>query len=97
MPPYAIRVVSQRGRSVTASAGLELAAGPLPSSGAALDTLMVAGGEGVEAAAADAVLVGWVRARATQARRTASVCTGAFLLAASGVLDGRRAVTHWSF
>jgi transcriptional regulator GlxA family with amidase domain len=97
MAPYAVRVVSLGGRSVTASAGLELAAGSLPPVGAALDTLVVSGGEGVEAAAADPVLVDWVRERAKRARRTASVCTGAFLLAASGVLDDRRAVTHWSF
>ena len=57
---------------------------------------MVAGGPGVEAAAADTVLFDWVRQRAKKARRVASVCTGAFLLGASGVLDGRRAVTHWS-
>jgi transcriptional regulator GlxA family with amidase domain len=62
-----------------------------------LDTLVIAGGPGVESAAADAVLVEWVRERARQARRIASVCTGAFLLAASGMLDGRRAVTHWSY
>jgi transcriptional regulator GlxA family with amidase domain len=82
---------------VTASAGLELVADPLPPPRAALDTLIVAGGQGVEAAAADPVLVGWVRGRAKQARRVASVCTGAFLLATSGELDGRRATTHWSF
>jgi transcriptional regulator GlxA family with amidase domain len=96
VPPYALRVVARGGHGVVASAGLELVAGPLPSIGAALDTLMVAGGRGVEAAIADPVLVDWVRERAERARRVASVCTGAFLLAASGVLDGRRAATHWS-
>ena len=96
-PPYALRVVAPPGRIVTASAGLELVAGPLPPVDAELDTLMVAGGQGVGAAAADPALVDWVRGRAQQARRTASVCTGAFLLAASGMLDGRRAATHWSF
>ncbi len=58
---------------------------------------MVAGGPGVDAAAANPVLVKWVSERANKARRVASVCTGAFLLAASGVLDGRRAATHWSY
>lgn len=96
MLPYSLRVVAQGGQGVTASAGLELGAGPLPPVGAALDTLMVAGGQGVEAAAADPLLVDWVRKRAGQARRVASVCTGAFLLATAGVLDGRRAATHWS-
>jgi transcriptional regulator GlxA family with amidase domain len=95
-PPYLFRVVAQGGGSVMASAGLGLATDRLPSINATLDTLMVAGGHGVEAAAADPMLVDWVRMRATKARRVASVCTGAFLLAASGVLDGRRAVTHWS-
>ena len=95
-PPYAIRVVARGGQGVTASAGLALATRALPRVGAALDTLMVAGGQGVEAAAADPMLVDWLRKRAARARRVASVCTGAFLLAASGVLDGRRAATHWS-
>jgi transcriptional regulator GlxA family with amidase domain len=79
-----------------ASSGLGLAADRLPPIGAPLDTLMVAGGAGVQAAAADLVLVDWVRQRAMQARRVASVCTGAFLLAATGMLDGRRAATHWT-
>ena len=95
-PPYAIRVVARGSEGVETSAGLGLAAGPLPRVGAALDTLMVAGGPGVEAAAADPKLVDWLRKRTSHARRVASVCTGAFLLAASGVLDGRRAATHWS-
>jgi transcriptional regulator GlxA family with amidase domain len=95
--PYALRVAARGGERVTSSAGVALAANPLPRSGTALDTLMVAGGPGVDTAAADLALVDWLRKRAKQARRVASVCTGAFLLAASGVLDGRRAVTHWSF
>jgi transcriptional regulator GlxA family with amidase domain len=95
-PPYALRVVAKDAQSVTASSGLGIATSPLPHSGAAVDTLMVAGGPGVDAAAADPMLVEWLRRRVTPARRVASVCTGAFLLAASGALDGRRAVTHWS-
>jgi len=95
--PYVLRVVAQNGQGVTASAGLALAAEPLPPVGEALDTLLVAGGEGAEAAAEDPALVDWVRERAGQARRVASVCTGAFLLAAAGVLDGRRAATHWMY
>ncbi len=95
-PPYAVRVVAQ-GDKITSSAGLGLSTESLPPVGAPLDTLMVAGGRGVDDAAANPLLVDWVRRRANKARRVASVCTGAFMLAASGLLDGRRAVTHWSF
>jgi transcriptional regulator GlxA family with amidase domain len=95
--PYELRVVAQSGKGVTASAGVTLAAGPLSKPDEPLDTLLAAGGEGVEAAIENSVLVDWVRERATQARRVASVCTGAFMLAAAGVLDGRRAATHWNY
>jgi transcriptional regulator GlxA family with amidase domain len=94
--PYAPRVVAQGCGDIVASAGLGIAAGRLPPIDAALDTLVIAGGEGVQAAAADPALVDWIRLRANSARRVASVCTGAFLLAATGLLDGRRAATHWS-
>ena len=95
--PYELRIVSQGGQNVTATAGLAIAAGPLTEAGQVLDTLLIAGGEGAEAAAENPVLVDWIRQRATKARRVASVCTGAFLLAAAGVLDGRRAATHWKY
>ena len=62
-----------------------------------IDTLLIVGGEGVERGAADQRLLRWVRNKSKTVRRLASVCTGAFVLAAAGVLDGRRAVTHWQW
>lgn len=92
--PYAPQVISPGGGAVLSSAGLALLAEPLPET--ASDTLIIAGGWGVYAAAQDPALVDWVRQQATVSRRVASVCTGAFLLAASGWLDGRRVATHWT-
>lgn len=80
---------------IAATAGLTFATEPLPTGGRA-DTLIVAGGQGVTRASKDVRLTEWVRVRSTEARRVASVCTGAFMLGAAGLLDGRRAVTHWS-
>jgi transcriptional regulator GlxA family with amidase domain len=60
-----------------------------------IDTLVVAGGLGVERAARDESLVRWVRAAASRSWRITSVCSGAFLLAAAGALDDRRATMHW--
>jgi transcriptional regulator GlxA family with amidase domain len=62
-----------------------------------LDTLIVAGGEGVEQACADPTLVAWVKMIAPRVRRVVSVCTGAFLLATTGLLNNRRVTTHWMF
>ena len=61
-----------------------------------IDTLMVAGGTGTRAAEEDAALVEWIAEAATRSRRVTSVCTGALLLAKAGLLDGRRATTHWA-
>jgi transcriptional regulator GlxA family with amidase domain len=95
--PYAIRLVAPGGRSIEASAGVALVTDPLSPHATGIDTLIVAGGEGFNAASANTVLIDWVRERTGQARRTVSICTGAFLLAAAGVLDGRRAATHWLY
>ncbi|WP_426205157.1 GlxA family transcriptional regulator [Pseudomonas sp. TWP3-1] len=92
--PYAPTVIASGGGAVMSSAGLALLAEPLPLESS--DTLIISGGWGVYAAAEDAQLVNWVRDHAGKCRRVSSVCTGAFLLAASGWLDGRRVVTHWT-
>lgn len=60
------------------------------------DTVLVAGGPGAEAAATDGALLRWLRAVAPRTRRVGSVCTGALVLGAAGLLAGRRATTHWS-
>lgn len=94
-PPYDPHVVAPEAGPIVASAGLPLLAEPLPGSRCALDTLIVAGGPGVHDVAVQPALLRWLVRRSGQARRTASVCTGAFALAAAGLLDGRRVTTHW--
>lgn len=94
--PYALKVVAAVPGPIASSSGLTLLAEPLPQADEPLDTLMIAGGEGVYAAYRDRALVDWVRRRADATRRVASVCSGAFVLAATGLLNGKRATTHWS-
>jgi transcriptional regulator GlxA family with amidase domain len=93
--PYDVHVVALAAGAITTSAGLTLLADALPAVRMGVDTLVVAGGAGVHDTLPDARLVRWVQRRAGVARRVASVCTGAFLLAEAGLLDGRRCTTHW--
>jgi transcriptional regulator GlxA family with amidase domain len=89
--------VSADGEEVRTSSGIGLRPhSSLDSCRGPIDTLLVAGGTGIGAAAADPDVVRWVASAARRSRRVASVCTGAFLLAEAGLLDRRRATTHWS-
>lgn len=93
-PPYRLTVASAAGGLVRTSSGLEVMTQPLADL-RDIDTLFVAGGPGVHAAACDPSLVRWLSVNAAQCRRLCSVCTGAFVLASAGLLRERRAVTHW--
>jgi transcriptional regulator GlxA family with amidase domain len=85
------------GQSVTTATGLAFVSTPLPDPGDPVDTVVLPGGGGVHAARSNVELVSWIKTVSRTARRLVTVCTGAFLAAEAGLLDGRRATTHWAF
>ncbi len=96
-PPYDVTVLSTGDREIRATSGLRLLAdATVAEHDAPIDTLVVAGGDGTRQAIVDQALLEWLRAAADRSRRVTSVCSGALILAAAGLLDGRRATTHWS-
>lgn len=96
-PGYSVRVASVDGADITCTTGLVLRVRESLADLADPDTLMITGGWGHVAATQDAELVRQVRRLAARARRMVSVCTGTFLLAEAGLLDGRRVTTHWRY
>lgn len=93
---YVTEIIAREAGDVATSAGFSLVAsrgiGDLPDD---IDTLLIAGGDGCEAVCRDTCVINWLKTQATQVRRVGSICSGAFILAAAGLLDGRRATTHW--
>lgn len=96
-PAYRIEIIGRHGGMVTTGSGLRLQTDGPYRGARGIDTLVVAGGEAraVAAALGDQPLLRWLGATGRRVRRLASVCSGAFLLGEAGLLDGRRATTHW--
>lgn len=99
-PPYRIHTVAVRSGAVMSSSGVSLLADPLPGQSLSGATVIVSGGRVADLPAGgrpdDRALLDWVQKAGTEAARCCSVCTGSFVLARAGLLDGRRAVTHWA-
>jgi transcriptional regulator GlxA family with amidase domain len=93
---YQVRVVSADSQPATTAGGLALATSAMPQH-EVVDTLVLPGGAGVDAARADPMVMAWISGVTARARRVVSVCTGAFFAAQAGLLDGCRATTHWAF
>jgi transcriptional regulator GlxA family with amidase domain len=93
---YRVTLASRGGDPVRSESGVGLSMEPLPGTGERIDTLVLPGGDQARSARKDVELRSWIEAVAPGCRRVATVCTGAFLAAEAGLLDGRRVTTHWA-
>ncbi len=94
---YDVVLASIGGEPVTSPTGLAFVSKPLPDPSEQIDTVVLPGGAGVDAARSNRELVDWIKTASAHARRVVTVCTGAFLAAEARLLDGHRATTHWAF
>jgi transcriptional regulator GlxA family with amidase domain len=94
--PFRVFTIARTRQPVTATGGLVVVPHYAFADEPRIDLLVVPGGFGTRPLLADEEMIGWIRRQAAAARQTASVCTGALLLAKAGLLQGRRATTHWA-
>ncbi len=96
-PAYELLVLGVSRRSCVAESGVKLSPDCRLDEAPPLDTLLVPGGAGLREPATNALVTSFVKKRASKVRRVAAVCTGIYGVAPTGLLDGRRVTTHWSF
>src|SRR5712672_506970 len=93
---YEVGIIGLTSRPFTAESGIIFKPNYTLQNAPALDTLIVPGGPGLRRGTAATTVAAWIKSRAGRIRRIASVCTGIYGLAPSGLLDGRRTTTHWN-
>ena len=93
--PYTLCTIGLVAGPVRTEGGLTIVPDTILSASPGLDTLLIPGGAGSRVVDADAGLLAWIRARSAATRRVVSICTGLHVLAATGLVDGRRVTTHW--
>ena len=97
-PVYSFEILAEQAGPVATTFGVKIVADRgFAEAGDGFDTLIVAGGVGAMATRENGEMIEWIRQTSLSVRRVASICTGAFLLAESGLLDGRKATTHWNY
>ncbi len=95
LSPFEVLVVAERAETVIATGGLKVIPDCTTAECPPLDVLVVPGGWGTRAEIENRPLLDWIGARGREVETLTSVCTGAMLLGHAGLLDGRRATTHW--
>lgn len=94
---YEVSIVGLTRRSFVTESGIVFQPTSMIDSAPKLDTLIIPGGRGLRSPEVNRKVVKWIAERGKQTRRIASVCTGIYGLAATGLLDGRRVTTYWRF
>ena len=96
-PAYEVELVAKKRGPIATSSGLQLVATRSIRETQPINTLLVSGGVGHEAAARDPAILDWLRRRSRAVQRLGSICTGAMILARAGLLDNRDVTTHWAY